>query len=409
MALARRTLLAQGLGLVASPALSASTGTGGMRSDVETFVSFGEHRTGTVVEARTADWFAGRLRELGYAAGLHRFPVGTVLDPGGILTAPGFSAPVFPQWIPPQNSLANAIEGPLALSGKDLSGHIAVRRERAAPGAYWPSSLQTEAQVAARSGARALVLAFDEPTDDVFACNQESQTDLPLAVGIIRPSDLKALEGLAARRSQGRLVLKGRTLQATGQAVLARKSGAGPAIVISTPLTGWFRCGAERGPGIALLLRLAKVLAAAPCPVVLLGTGAHELGHLGMQHLVGRAPSPDQTALWLHLGASLAAVALDQRYDRPRLQYATVSSNMAGRAGLALPADFWTRLPAGPQAPGETGDVIRAGHQTVIGLAGSFPGFHTPGDDGRAIDYEALEVLALALEGLVSAVSGSSA
>jgi hypothetical protein len=53
--------------------------------------------------------------------------------------------------------------------------------------------------------------------------------------------------------------------------------------------------------------------------------------------------------------------------------------------------------------------VIRAGHQTVIGLAGRFPGFHTPGDDGRAIDYEALEVLALALEGLVSAVSGSSA
>jgi len=409
MALHRRTLLAQGLGLIASPALSADKEARLLRSDVEAFVNFGAHRTGTAVEAKTADWFAARLRRFGYAATSHGFPVRSILDPGGVLTAPGFSAQVFPQWITPDRALANPVEGPLAHTGENLSDCIAVRRERAAPGAYWPASLQTDAEAAAASGARALVLAFDEPTGDLFACNQESHRDLPLPVAIVRPSDLKALDDLAVRRLPARLELTGQKAPVTGQAVLAQKPGAGPAIVISTPLTGWFRCGAERGPGIALLFRLAKVLATAPCPVVLLGAGAHELGHLGMQHLVGRAPSPDQTALWLHLGASLAAVALDQRYDRPRLQYATVSSNMAGRAGLALPADFWTRLPAGPQAPGETGDVIRAGHQTVIGLAGSFPGFHTPGDDGRAIDYEALEVLALALEGLVSAVSGSSA
>jgi hypothetical protein len=127
-----------------------------------------------------------------------------------------------------------------------------------------------------------------------------------------------------------------------------------------------------------------------------------------MQNLVGRAPSPDQTALWLHLGASLAAVALDQQYGRPRLQFATLSPGVAGRADKALPAEAWTRVPASPQAPGETGDVIRAGHRNVIGLAGSFPGFHTPGDDGRAIDFEQLEALANTLEELTAAISAAA-
>ena len=136
-----------------------------------------------------------------------------------------------------------------------------------------------------------------------------------------------------------------------------------------------------------------------------MGTGAHELGHLGMQHLVGRAPSPDQTGIWLHLGASLAAVALDERYGRPRLQYAMVSQPVAELFETWLGADHWTRLPATAAAPGETGDVIRAGHQRVIGLAGSFPGFHTPGDDGRAIDFDRLTQLAMGLGNLTRGVT----
>ncbi|MDH4384688.1 MAG: hypothetical protein QE280_04515 [Caulobacter sp.] len=404
MDLSRRALVGQGIGLAAWPALAGGAPVT-LQDDVATFVSLGEHRTGTPVERRTADWFAGRLGALGYGVDVETFPVRTLLDPGGRLTSDGFSALVFPQWFPPPDVLNVEIEGPLAPAGANIPGCIAVRSGPEPLGAYWPAALQTVAAAAAEAGALALVIGFDEPTDGLFACNQDSRDSLPLPVVIVRPSDLRALQALADQRSAARLALKGRDVRTKGRGVLAHRPGIGQGIVLSTPLTGWFRCGAERGPGIALLLRLAKDLATAPCPVTLLGTGAHELGHLGMQHLVGRAPSPDQTAIWLHLGASLEAVALDERYGRPRLQYATVSQPVIGLFESRLEAGDWTRLPATAAAPGETGDVIRAGHQRVIGLAGSFPGFHTPGDDGRAIDFERLSRLASTLGDLVRSIA----
>jgi hypothetical protein len=46
-----------------------------------------------------------------------------------------------------------------------------------------------------------------------------------------------------------------------GRNVVARRgAGTGPAIVVSTPMTGWYVC--ERGPGIANFLALARTIAA---------------------------------------------------------------------------------------------------------------------------------------------------
>ena len=44
-----------------------------------------------------------------------------------------------------------------------------------------------------------------------------------------------------------------------GRNVIARLGiGAGPTIVVSTPMTGWYTCVCERGPGIANFLALAR-------------------------------------------------------------------------------------------------------------------------------------------------------
>ena len=39
--------------------------------------------------------------------------------------------------------------------------------------------------------------------------------------------------------------------------------GAARHVVVTTPISGWFGCGGERGPGVALLLGLARRVAAA--------------------------------------------------------------------------------------------------------------------------------------------------
>jgi hypothetical protein len=49
------------------------------------------------------------------------------------------------------------------------------------------------------------------------------------------------------------------------------------------------------------------------------------------------------------------------------------------------------RLPGTYSSPGEAGDVIRGHFENVIAFTGVFPGFHTPADDGRAIDSVRLE------------------
>jgi hypothetical protein len=95
------------------------------------------------------------------------------------------------------------------------------------------------------------------------------------------------------------------------------KSGeaGGKTLVLSTPLSGWHTCGGERGPGVALLLSMARLFAAGGLPgvseVVLFGNSGHEIGSLGAEHTLAVSAqrmglNPDNVAVWVSLGASIA-------------------------------------------------------------------------------------------------------
>jgi hypothetical protein len=84
------------------------------------------------------------------------------------------------------------------------------------------------------------------------------------------------------------LQINGKLTKTNGYNVVAQKPVVHKAIVISTPLNGWFHCGAERGPRIALWLRIAARLEQSERPVLLLGTGRHEAGHFGMEFALTR-------------------------------------------------------------------------------------------------------------------------
>lgn len=89
----------------------------------------------------------------------------------------------------------------------------------------------------------------------------------------------------------------------------------GKMLVLSTPLSGWHTCGGERGPGVALLLSMARLFAAGGLPgvseVVLFGNSGHEIGSLGAEHTLAVSAqrmglNPDNVAVWVSLGASIA-------------------------------------------------------------------------------------------------------
>ena len=65
-----------------------------------------------------------------------------------------------------------------------------------------------------------------------------------------------------------------------GRNVVARLGpGKGPAIVVSTPMTGWYSCVCELGPGIANFLALARTVAAEKLPgeFIFVATAGHEI------------------------------------------------------------------------------------------------------------------------------------
>jgi hypothetical protein len=174
-----------------------------------------------------------------------------------------------------------------------------------------------------------------------------------------------------------------RTVPARSYALTAwlgtRKPVSDP-IVVTTPLSGWFTCAAERGTGIALALTLASELSREH-PVFFLGNTGHELNDYGVRAYLADEFDLEPRAVF-HLGASLAAgaVAPDGRFGLvPR----GAASNPPFDAVTGLAADLASaRFNRAAKFPGEGAvwNTTLGPSVPLLSLAGAFPEFHTPDD-----------------------------
>jgi hypothetical protein len=198
-----------------------------------------------------------------------------------------------------------------------------------------------------------------------------------------------------------------------GRNVVARLgAGKGPAIVVSTPMTGWYSCVCERGPGIANFLALARTVAAEKLPddFVFVATAGHEIGHGGMELFLKQgAPPPQDTRVWVHFGSSNACYAWTagpQGFTRDDKVDAAARSIVLSPSAVSLvDANFAAiearRLVAEKQAVGELRDVHAAGYPNFFGMAGLHRFFHTPADDISTTGPEILEPVARAFAAAV--------
>jgi hypothetical protein len=396
----RRTMLA--LPLLAT--LSNRPPAPGLADDIAKYVSFGVHRVGTAGEKKTASWLKRRLEQMGYTSRIDSFPVATMLNPAVRLRAGGEDISAFPQWNVPPTALGTTMSAPLhPLQAEAGAPSIRFLPDALGFAANWNPAFDRLVAEAEAKGAIALIMAVDIASGELFACNQHSREPLPVPVIMVAKHDLPKLK--AQTGQQASLHLAGKPVVAKALNVIGEKPGTGQRIVISTPLTGWFQCGGERGPGIALWLRLAKQLARTSRPVTLLGTGSHELGHFGIEHALNHgAPPPDDVALWLHFGASLAATRLDAQFAFKSPQYLVGLPESEARAKAAFQPQLPIYVTGDNKTQGEAGPIIASGYRNFIGMSGMFPTFHTPVDLGQAVDYARLEAIARAAEALVDEV-----
>ena len=177
-------------------------------------------------------------------------------------------------------------------------------------------------------------------------------------------------------------------------------------MVVSTPTSGWFTCGGERGPGIAVALGLAKWVARRKPHVGYLFdfNSGHELMGIGVRRFLAElAPKPAEVRCWLHLGANIATYDFERNSPvyRPvanNSKYRLPCSNEAMLPALSTAfADMPQVKPTVGPGIGELIAFIQQGYRAFGMFGGRHYYFHNPGDGPQTTAPELLQPVAACL------------
>ncbi len=391
-----------------------------LMADVEAYVGFGTHRTGSPGDLATSDWFASYWRELGYE--IEHMDVETPnadttvarIVAGGA-TFDGFAQP--PLAFTPEAGITGKLVRWNAASPGDVKGAIALVHVPREPGAVSPGAAYRAAfQAAAAAGAIGVVAAMSGPSGEVVAINTPVAMKLDIPVLQLGEKLKAQLDGIADIGQDVTLTITGPGGTRVGRNTVARYGAEGPWIIISTPQSGWFTCGGERGPGIAMARALSAWAIKREFPVrwVFVATSGHEWIDHGA-HLFHElsAPGPEETALWWHLGAAYGARAYEETpdglvaKDTPNLTRALMATPdlvpLIEKAFAGQPV-IETPMPADlSKALGEYRLVLEEGYPSGAGFWGGNAHFHTPIDGVEATTPEIMEPIMRAVAEVIEA------
>ncbi|MDH2350961.1 hypothetical protein QCM77_32020 [Bradyrhizobium sp. SSUT18] len=371
--------------------------------DVTRYASFGLHRFGSPGDLATADWIAAELKTAGFEVRSQPVVLGRqyVVEQASAEAA-GTSVEATPFWWPPEDRASFRLAAPLARDG-DVAGKILLLDLPFDRGAYLGPAHRAAITEAAAKKPAAILLTIGNPADDRFAYNvTQEDAPWPVPVVVVGAKVRGTFERALASGATVTLDIKGHYERDVASRNVIAETGAGPTIVVSTPMTGWYTCVCERGPGIANFLALARTVVAEKWPAhfVFVATAGHEIGHGGMElFLKNGAPAPKETLAWIHFGSSNACYPFAEggRTDRPEEErYLVLSKSAVALTDEAFAKVDAKRLVTEKQAVGELRDVHAAGYANFLGMAGRHRTFHTPSDDLAATGPDILEPVARA-------------
>ena len=373
-----------------------------LQADLERYAGLGDKLSGGEGDLAAADWIARRLSALDYE--IERQPIGVpYFEPRHCgLEAGDASARVWAQ--PPVVATgAEGVTAPLAVvraafEAPDACGRIALLVLPYGRHASMQSpQIAPLVKAAAAAGAVALVIVPTGPTGEVVALNCE--LDVPLAqlpTAVLAPAHAEPFLVAARVNVPATLRLAGRSAGRASMNVLGTLSRGPRWIALSTPRTGWFGCASERGTGTAAFLALAAWAAqrAADYSIFLLNSGAHEYQFAGARRAMPLAPPTARTAVWCHLGASLAT--------RDRLEFRGLAQPLPSadpnRTVMASPAMLESVATAfaglsGLERPmpvvedvSELGAIAAHGYRRCFAVLGIPRMFHTRQDTLEVVD-----------------------
>lgn len=390
-------------------------------ADLDRYIGFGGKQAGGAGDAACGDWLAGELASLGYAIEKQSVAVPYFEPTRCELICDSARAEVWAQPIVVSTG-AGGVSGPLVhvdAAGRwsgTMQGAIALVE---LPFARWSTMMAKPARepvsAAFAAGARAAVVITTGPTGDVIALNADGRKPMfPGPVALIAPRLAGPFLAGAASGTQATLHLEGRSGRRPAFNFVARRDrGRGRWLAVSTPRSGWFGCAAERGPGIAAWLWLARWAARAVTDhdLAFICNSGHEYEYLGAAEALGKiAPPVSETAFWLHLGANVCARDWHEVPGNPRplpstdpQRFLSVTPSLlplakevfVGHAGLEVPYS------SADLSAGEQTEILAAGYATVAAVFGIHRFHHGAGDDARCVSAENVAATAAAFQRLV--------
>lgn len=412
----------------AASAAAPAAPSGSIEADLRRYTGFGVKRAGGPGDTACGEWLAGELETAGFKVQRQTFQVPYFDAVRAELTCGEITAPVYAQPIVIPTGPGGAA-GPLVRV--DGAGRFMGQMQGAValvdlPFARWSSMLSPAVrkpiEAAFAAGARAVVAITNGPTGKVTALNADGRKPMFAGpVALLAPESAQPFLAAAIERREARLTLEGQGgLRPAFNFVGRIDRGKGRWLAVSTPRSGWFTCAAERGPGVAAWLELARW-----APKGLPGhdlaftcnTG-HEYEYLGAaEAMKDIAPPVAATRFWLHLGANVAA--RDWREMPGRM---TPLPNVDPQRVLSISPDL---LPLARQlfagqlgyedpvssavlSAGELDEVIKAGYAPAAGVFGIHRYHHVAEDDERCLEVPAAIAAAQGFRRLLEAVAGGA-
>jgi len=402
--------LAVGAGAITiHPALQAQTAktadpvTARIQADLEKHASFGSKRSATSGDLKTADWIAGRLRNIGYKVESHEFPAPFLVERSVGISCEGMTLNLFPQ-TPAATTSSRGVTARLALihntaEAANTKGKIALLVLNSA----WHAALGKgnagiggTIQAAAGAGALGVVIVTTGPSGEAILLNAPEDQVMPLPVAIMAPKQSSPFQQAAAAGAEATFTLDGDATHRNSTNIIGRLERGNRWIVISTPRSGWFDCVGERGTGTSVFLELAD-WAAHRYPnhsIHLVNAGAHEYYFAGSHKVMNLAPPPTSTDMWAHVGATVAARDADESgpalrildtADPQRSVMATTNMNAAVAEGFRGIRELERAQPVRTDA-GELSVFTDRGYSRCFAVLGLHRWLHTTADTLDKVD-----------------------
>lgn len=384
---------------------------------VEQYVALGEHRTATPADEATSDWLAKDLSESGYQVAFTEFPLRQFfLKDASVTTLTDSSRfEAFPLWYV-SDSVSRTVEGTLIADParpEEAKGKIVLFDFSFGEQGQSGRKVRDRLIELINAGARGIVGYKDNPAGEIVAFNAQRKGKAWKApVVVVSPDAAKTLSAHSGKVV--RLSVNGDFEDVIARNVYGTKGEGDEYIVVSTPISGWFRCGGERGPGVAVWLALSKWAAQQDLPYkfVFTGNSGHELGFWGAEEFLEHgAPPVDKTKLWIHLGAGLATLKYKQEPsglvqqkevdDQRNFFYTTSVKGSFETAFAQIAGNKWDTK---ERNGGELVDVVNHGYQNALGVSYAHPYFHMPADDATKTSPEVLQEITLAFKDFIEEV-----